>query len=78
MTKLRLSSYNIRKCVGLDWKRNSNRTINVFEEVNADIILLQEADKRLQPRQGTLPIQLLGELGYRFVDQANAIFAAIY
>ncbi len=69
---LRIASYNIRKCVGLDWKRNPARVQAVLAEIDADIVLLQEADKRLQPRPGTLsPTRLHDELGYRFVDVAN-------
>lgn len=69
---LRIASYNIRKCVGLDWKRNPARVQAVLGEIDADIVLLQEADKRLQPRVGTLSAKnLYDELGYRFVEFAD-------
>lgn len=69
---LTIASYNIRKCVGLDWKRNPDRIQSILAEMDADIVLLQEADKRLQPRHGTLSTEgLYRELGYRFVEVAN-------
>lgn len=69
---MRVASYNIRKCVGLDWKRNPDRIQKVLAEINADIVLLQEVDKRLQPRYGTLNKEkLYSELGYQFIDIAE-------
>ncbi len=66
-----IASYNIRKSVGLDWKRNPMRIQQVLAELNADVILLQEVDKRVGKREGTLcEDSLLHELGYRFADVA--------
>jgi endonuclease/exonuclease/phosphatase family metal-dependent hydrolase len=45
--QLRLASYNIRKAVGLDWRRDPRRTLRVISGLDADIVALQEADKRL-------------------------------
>ncbi len=45
--RLRLASYNIRKAVGLDWRRDPARTLGVIRALDADIVALQEADKRL-------------------------------
>lgn len=45
--RLRLASYNIRKAVGLDWRRDPGRTLGVIGALGADIVALQEADKRL-------------------------------
>ncbi len=52
---LRLASYNIRKCLGLDLKRAPGRVMDVINGIDADIIVLQEADKRLGPRPAALP-----------------------
>ncbi|MEM9580462.1 MAG: endonuclease/exonuclease/phosphatase family protein [Pseudomonadota bacterium] len=65
---LRVASYNIRKAVGLDWRRDAARIVDVLGEIDADIVVLQEADKRLGARPGVLPETLLDELGYRFID----------
>lgn len=66
---MRIASYNIRKSVGLDWRRNPHRIVDVIEEINADVVVLQEADKRLGARAGTLPIERLArDHGYVFAD----------
>ena len=39
---LRLVSYNIRKCLGLDMRRRPERTLEVIAETHADIVVLQE------------------------------------
>ncbi len=56
---MRIASYNIRKAVGLDWRRDPNRIVDVIGEVEADIVVLQEADKRLGGRPGVLPLERL-------------------
>lgn len=55
MRRFRIASYNIRKCVGLDRRRDSDRTLRVVSSLNADIVALQEADRRLPPRPSALP-----------------------
>ncbi|QYX58696.1 endonuclease/exonuclease/phosphatase family protein [Roseovarius sp. SCSIO 43702] len=68
---MRIASYNIRKAVGLDWRRDPGRILDVLAEIDADVVALQEADKRLAPRPGVLPIdRLRDELGYDFADLA--------
>lgn len=52
---MKIASYNIRKCVGLDRKRDPDRTLSVIDAVPADIIALQEVDRRLGQRPATLP-----------------------
>lgn len=63
---MRIASYNIRKAVGLDWRRDPARILTVLEEIDADVVLLQEADKRFGGRAGVLPAEALGDMGYRF------------
>lgn len=68
-TSMRVASYNIRKAVGLDWRRDGGRIVRVLAEIDADIVVLQEADKRLGRRPGVLPVGILSDsLGYQFVD----------
>ncbi len=67
--RLRLASYNIRKAVGLDWKRKPERVLAVLDEIGADVAVLQEADKRLGNRPAAIPIGLLSTHGdYRHLD----------
>ncbi|WP_295312100.1 endonuclease/exonuclease/phosphatase family protein [Roseobacter sp.] len=56
---MRIASYNIRKAVGLDWRRDPHRIVDVIGEMDADIVVLQEADKRLGQRPGVLPLDRL-------------------
>ena len=48
--RLRLASYNVQKAVGSDLRRRPDRTLDVIARLGADIVALQEADKRLPPR----------------------------
>ena len=61
--KLRVASYNIRKAVGLDWKRRPERILSVLDEIAPDVALLQEADKRLGDRPAAIPLGLLASHG---------------
>ncbi len=50
----RAASYNIRKCIGLDRQRRPDRTLDVIAALDADLVALQEADRRLGNRPATL------------------------
>ena len=56
---LRLASYNVHKCVGTDRRRDPGRVIDVLNALDADILALQEVDRRLPPRPAALPPDLL-------------------
>ena len=59
-----MASYNIRKCIGLDRRRDPHRVARVLHALNAGIVALQEADKRLPPRAAALPREvILSETG---------------
>lgn len=63
---IRVASYNMRKAIGTDRRRNPERTIEVLNEIGADIVALQEADRRFGERVSALPAHLLEEhSGYR-------------
>lgn len=51
----RLASYNLQKCVGLDMRRRPDRSLQVIDALDANLVVLQEADKRLAPRPAALP-----------------------
>lgn len=57
----RVASYNIRKSIGTDRRRRPERTLEVLNEVGADAIALQEADRRFGARVGVIPLHLLDE-----------------
>jgi endonuclease/exonuclease/phosphatase family metal-dependent hydrolase len=69
---LRLASYNIQKCVGLDLRRQPRRILNVLDRLGANIVVLQEADKRLPPRPAALPHFVLNEAGWQVADLGGA------
>jgi endonuclease/exonuclease/phosphatase family metal-dependent hydrolase len=58
---IRVASYNIRKTIGTDRRRNPERTIEVLNEIGADVVALQEADRRFGARATALPAHLLEE-----------------
>lgn len=69
---LRLASYNIQKCVGLDFRRQPRRILTVLDGLAASIVVLQEADKRLPPRPAALPHFVLNEAGWQIADLGGA------
>jgi endonuclease/exonuclease/phosphatase family metal-dependent hydrolase len=58
---IRVASYNMRKAIGTDRRRRPERTIDVLNELDADIIALQEADRRFGSRTSALPLHLIEE-----------------
>lgn len=58
---MKVATYNIRKCVGLDRKRDPVRILSVLQEIDADIIALQEADRRFGARNASLPVNMIAE-----------------
>lgn len=65
---LTIASWNIRKAVGLDWRRDPERVLRVLATLEADVVLLQEADKRLAPRPPALPPQMVRAAGWTALD----------
>jgi len=55
----RVASYNIHKAVGTDMRRSPERILDVLAEIDADVIALQEADRRHGQRISTLPPRLI-------------------
>ncbi|MEA3030826.1 MAG: hypothetical protein QOG13_2151 [Sphingomonadales bacterium] len=56
---IRVASYNMRKAIGTDRRRRPERTIDVLNELDAEIIALQEADRRFGSRASAIPLGLL-------------------
>lgn len=51
-----IASYNVHKCIGTDKQFSPERIAEVINEINADVIALQEADKRFGKRAGLLDL----------------------
>jgi endonuclease/exonuclease/phosphatase family metal-dependent hydrolase len=58
---MKVASYNIHKGVGLDGLRRPDRILDVLAEIDADIIGLQEADRRFGERMSALPVQMIAD-----------------
>jgi len=56
---LKVASYNIRKAIGTDRLRRPDRILDVLNEVDADIVALQEADRRFGKRHSALPLDMI-------------------
>jgi len=59
---IRVASYNIRKCIGTDRQRRPDRILSVLAEIDADIVCLQEADRRVGARLSAIPFELLAQM----------------
>jgi endonuclease/exonuclease/phosphatase family metal-dependent hydrolase len=59
--EMRIASWNLHKCVGLDGRFDPHRSVAVIAELGADLVALQEADRRFGRRVGLLDTRLLEE-----------------
>ncbi|MHA6316058.1 endonuclease/exonuclease/phosphatase family protein [Altererythrobacter sp. CAU 1778] len=69
--QLTFASYNIHKAVGVDRRRDHDRIISVLREMDADVIALQEADRRVGERATVLPRAALDDTPWRPVPVAR-------
>jgi endonuclease/exonuclease/phosphatase family metal-dependent hydrolase len=58
---IKVASYNMHKSIGTDRRRMPERTLEVLREIDADVIALQEADRRFGLREAVLTNNLLAE-----------------
>lgn len=56
---LKFASYNIHKAVGLDRRRDPERILTVLKEIDADVVALQEVDRRYGRRMAVLPLEAI-------------------
>jgi endonuclease/exonuclease/phosphatase family metal-dependent hydrolase len=59
--QVRFASYNIHKAVGLDRRRDPERILSILREIDADVVALQEADRRLGRRESVLPLAMISD-----------------
>ena len=55
--QIKFASYNIHKAVGLDRRRDPERILSVLREIDADVVALQEVDRRFGRRMSVLPLE---------------------
>ncbi|NNE99497.1 MAG: hypothetical protein HKN25_10810 [Pyrinomonadaceae bacterium] len=67
MKTVRIATYNIHKCVGLDRRFSPERIVDVLRETKADVIALQEVLCHSNPRVRENQAQFIaGELGMNY------------
>ena len=59
--RITVASYNIHKAVGLDRKRDPERILAILREIDADVIALQECDRRFGTRASVIPRAVLDD-----------------
>ncbi|KFL27376.1 endonuclease/exonuclease/phosphatase family protein [Paradevosia shaoguanensis] len=61
-----VASYNIQKSIGTDFRRRPERILSVLQELDADVVALQEVDRRFGARVSSLSAATLeNETDYR-------------
>jgi endonuclease/exonuclease/phosphatase family metal-dependent hydrolase len=69
---MKVASYNIHKCRGMDGRTRPDRILQVIQEIGADLIALQEVDKRFGRKDGLLdPDEILRDTGMRLLVQSD-------
>jgi endonuclease/exonuclease/phosphatase family metal-dependent hydrolase len=64
-----VASYNMRKAIGTDRRRMPERIVEVLHEIDADIVALQECDRRFGARLSAIPPELIADhTPYKPVD----------
>ncbi|TPG42492.1 endonuclease [Sphingomonas koreensis] len=58
---IKVASYNMRKGIGTDRRRRPDRIVEVLREIDADVVCLQEADRRFGERAQVITAHLLEE-----------------
>jgi len=69
--RLTFASYNMHKGVGVDGRRDPDRIIAVLRELDADVIALQEADRRFGERESVLEKRSLDDTPWRHAHVAQ-------
>ncbi|WP_394270965.1 endonuclease/exonuclease/phosphatase family protein [Qipengyuania sp.] len=69
--RLTFASYNIHKAVGMDRRRDPDRIMSVLHEIDADVIALQEADRRIGAREATISRAAIDDSPWRLVPVAK-------
>ncbi len=59
--QLTFASFNIHRAIGLDRRRDPDRILSVLREIDADVVALQEADRRFGRRASVLPLAAIAD-----------------
>ena len=71
---MKVASYNIHKCCGVDGLVRPERIVAVVKEIGADLVALQEVDHRIGTRTGLLnPAMIESETGLKLLIQSDIV-----
>lgn len=71
---MKVASYNIHKCKGTDGLVRPERIVDVLGEIKAQVVALQEVDRRFGQRIGLLDVEALRrETGLTLLAQSDAL-----
>ena len=70
---LRILTYNIRNCIGMDGETDFNRVAEVIKSINPHVVALQEVDKGTQRMDGVDVLQVLAEKTGMYYEYGPAI-----
>ena len=71
---MKVASYNIHKCCGVDGLVKPERIVAVVKEIGADLVALQEVDHRIGTRTGLLnPAMIESETGLKLLVQSDIV-----
>ena len=69
--QLTFASYNIHKAVGTDGRRDPDRVLAVLREIDAEVIALQECDRRFGTRESEIDRAALDETPWQALPVAR-------
>lgn len=69
--RLTFASYNIHKAVGVDRRRDPERIMAVLREIDADVVALQEVDRRIGDRPSVLSRAMIDDSPWRVAEVAR-------
>lgn len=71
---MRVASYNIHKCRGVDGLVRPERIVAVIKETGADLVALQEVDHRIGSKKGLLNAAMIkSETGLKLLIQSDTV-----
>ena len=72
---MKIASYNIHKCRGMDGRFRPDRITRVIAEIGADVVAIQEIDRKFGKRGSGLDAEtILQETGMRLLGQSDVAY----
>src|SRR5262249_20267593 len=68
MMKMRVATYNVHSCIGVDGRMDVGRVAGVLAELDADVVGLQEGDSRASRGRGNQGEELARRLAMELAE----------